>query len=160
MNNEFYLEDAIDVIEEVLASGGEFRMNPKGVSMLPLIVQGRDSVVLYRDENRKLKQNDMVFYRRDSGQFVLHRIMKAEDNGTYIMCGDNQISLEGGIRKDQIIAYVKQLYRKNKPVNFNGIRYRAYLAIWCCMPIRRLFWLPKRCIWKIRRIFSKKLKNS
>lgn len=155
MNNEFYLEDAIEVIEEVLASGGEFRMNPKGVSMLPLIVQGRDSVVLRRDDTRKLKKNDMVFYRRDNGQFVLHRIMKVEADGTYTMCGDNQLYLEKGIRDEQIISYVEGLYRKGKRVNYNGFKYRVYLLIWCCMPVRKLIWLPKRCVSKLKRIFSK-----
>ena len=160
MNNEFYLEDAIDVIEEVLASGGVFKMNPKGISMLPLIVQGRDSVVLRRDENRAYKRNDILFYRRDNGQFVLHRLMKIEDDGTYTMCGDNQIYLEKGIRRDQIIAHVEELYRKGKHVNYRGLRYRAYLLIWCCMPIRKFTRLPKRFISKIKRIFSKKRKNS
>ena len=156
MNNEFFLEDAIDVIEEILQSGGEFRMNPKGVSMLPLIAQGRDSVVLFRDEERELKRHDMVFYRRASGQFVLHRIMKVEDDGTYTMCGDNQIYLEPGIRKEQIIAHVKALWRKNKLVNYDGVWYKLYLSIWCCMPIRKLIWFPKRCVSKLKRIFSKK----
>ena len=159
MSNEFYLEDAIDVIEEVLASCGVFRMNPKGISMLPLIVQGRDSVVLRRDENRAYKRNDMLFYRRDNGQFVLHRLMKIEDDGTYTMCGDNQVCLESGIRKDQIIAHVEELYRKGKRVNYNGLRYRSYLLVWCCMPIRKFTRLPKRCISKIKRIFSKKRKS-
>ena len=54
MNHEFYLTDAIEVIEEVLSSGGEFRMFPKGTSMLPLLVQGRDSVVLFRRENGEI----------------------------------------------------------------------------------------------------------
>ena len=156
MNNEFYLEDAIDVIEEVLASGGVFKMNPKGSSMLPLIVQGRDSVVLRRDDNRAPQKNDMLFYRRDNGQFVLHRLMKIEDDGTYTMCGDNQIYLEKGIRKDQIIAYVEQLYRKDKLVNYNGIGYRAYLFIWGSISVRKLSRLPQRCVLKLRRIFSKK----
>ena len=37
-NGEFYLADAIEVIDEILAGGGEFRIYPKGTSMLPLII--------------------------------------------------------------------------------------------------------------------------
>ena len=63
-NKEFHLTDAIDVIEEVLASGGEFNMFPKGTSMLPLIVQDRDSIVLKRDFINTAKKYDIAFYRR------------------------------------------------------------------------------------------------
>ena len=45
-NTEYCLSDAIEIIEEVLDSGGEFLLSPKGTSMLPLIVQGEDQVVL------------------------------------------------------------------------------------------------------------------
>ena len=76
-NGEFYLADAIDVIETVMESGGEFRMYPRGTSMLPLIVQNRDSVVLKRNFEDAAKKHDIAFYRRDNGQFVLHRVMKS-----------------------------------------------------------------------------------
>ena len=72
-NGEFFLADAIEVIEEILNAGGEFRMYPKGTSMLPLIVQGRDSVVLKKrieSPQSPLKKNDIAFYRRSNGQFV------------------------------------------------------------------------------------------
>ena len=71
-NEEYYLADAIDVIDEVLASGGEFCIYPMGTSMLPLIVLTRDSVVLKRSEGVPAKKHDIAFYRRDDGHFVLH----------------------------------------------------------------------------------------
>jgi len=157
-SNEIYLVDAIDVIEEVLASGGEFKMYPKGISMLPLIKQGVDSVVLVR-ENAALKKHDIAFYKRDNGQFVLHRVMSCEADGTYTMCGDNQTFLEGGIRADQIIGKVARLYKKEKLLRFDGIRYKAYLAIWCSMRIRLFLRLPKRALAKLKRICTKKGKN-
>ena len=48
------------------------------------------------------------------------------DDGTYTMCGDNQTELEKGIEKDQIIAYVAGLYRKDKLVDINSGAYKAY----------------------------------
>ena len=157
-SNEIYLNDAIDVIEEVLASGGEFKMYPKGISMLPLIKQGVDSVVLVRDK-APLKKHDIAFYKRDNGQFVLHRVMSCESDGTYTMCGDNQTFLEPGIRADQIIAKVAKLYKKEKLLRFDGIRYKTYLAIWCSMRIRLFLRLPKRALAKIKRICTKKEKT-
>ncbi len=158
-NGEFYLADAIEVIEEVLASGGEFRMYPKGTSMLPLIVQTRDSVVLKRNFEDGAKKHDIAFYRRRNGQFVLHRVMDICEDGTYTMCGDNQTELEKGIEKEQIIAYVAGLYRKDRYVEISGRAYRTYVFLWCKMPVRKMCFLFRRIKWKLagiyRRIFPK-----
>ena len=158
-SNEIYLDEAIDVIEEVLTSGGEFKMYPRGISMLPLIKQGVDAVVLAKSTEASLQKHDIAFYKRDNGQFVLHRVMSLENDGTYTMCGDNQLSLERGIREDQIIAKVTKLYKKEKLLRFDGIRYKFYLATWCSMRIRRFLRLPKRAVDKIKRIFSKRKKS-
>ena len=159
-NGEFYLADAIEAIDEVLASGGEFRLYPKGTSMLPLIVQTRDSVVLKRNVEQPAKKHDIAFYRRRNGQFVLHRVMKICEDGTYTMCGDNQTALEKGIEKDQIIAYVSGLYRKDKAVKMDGAAYSAYVFFWTKMPLRWFLFLFRRAKNKISRIlrviFSKR----
>lgn len=162
MNNEgFYLADAIDAIEEVLASGGEFRMLPRGTSMLPLIVQERDSVVLKRNFEVGAKKHDVAFYRRRDGHFVLHRVMKICADGTYVMCGDNQTALEKGIERGQIIAYMSGLYRKDKAVKMNGAVYRLYVFVWTKMPVRRFAFFCRRqkgrCARIFRRIFPKRL---
>lgn len=152
-NGEFYLADAIDVIEEVLASGGDFRLCPKGTSMLPLIVQGRDSVVLARStEKLPARKHDIAFYRRDNGQFVLHRVMKINKDGTYTMCGDNQCVLEKGVRKESIIAYVSRLYRGEREIRVReSFGYSVYVFLWTKMPLRKAERFIKRCFAFLRR---------
>ncbi len=152
-NGEFFLADAIEVIEEVLASGGEFRMYPKGTSMLPLIVQKKDSVVLKRNFDVPAKRHDIAFYRRDNGQFVLHRVMKICDDGTYAMCGDNQLALEKGIRAEQIIAYVDTVYSDKDKVKTKGLKYSFYLFLWTKMPVRRVCFFLRRVRNRAARIF-------
>ena len=152
-NGEFFLADAIEVIEEVLASGGEFRMYPKGTSMLPLIVQKKDSVVLKRNFDVPAKRHDIAFYRRDNGQFVLHRVMKICDDGTYTMCGDNQLALEKGIRAEQIIAYVDTVYSDKDKVKTKGLKYSFYLFWWTKMPARRVCFFLRRVRNRAARIF-------
>ena len=156
MNNGSYtLADSIDVIEEVLSSGGEFKMFPSGKSMLPLIVEGDDSVVLVKNSG-KLKRNDIAFYRRNNGQFVLHRVAKVLKDGTYIMCGDNQTVLERGISDAQIIGVLAELYKKDKKFNDRSLSHKLYRAIWCCIPIRKLLRFPRRCINKLVKTIKKK----
>lgn len=151
-SEEIYLADAIEAIEEVLASGGEFRLFPRGTSMLPLIVQSRDSVVIRRDTEIPARKHDIAFYRRNDGHFVLHRVMDIRE-GEYIMCGDNQTLLEAGIKKEQIIAYVSEIYRKKKIIKKTNRAYRAYVFLWTLMPLRRVVLFVRRILGKIRRFF-------
>ncbi len=153
-NREVYLADAIPVIEEVLQGGGEFRLYPKGTSMLPLLRQGIDSVVLSRRQDggaRLLKKHDIAFYRRTNGQFVLHRVMKICRDGSFIMCGDNQTELEKGILPDQIIGYVCRVYKGEKVLSLDSVKYKTYVIFWTCMPYRRCIRFFKRGIGFIKR---------
>lgn len=100
------MADFYPVIEESIKDGGQFVLYPRGTSMNPTIYEGKDCVVLV--EIDVPEQYDIVLYRRLSGQYVLHRIMKIK-NGYYTMCGDNQYILEKGIKREQILAVVKEV---------------------------------------------------
>lgn len=123
---EVYLKDLLPIIEEKLHLGGEVTINPGGISMEPLIKAGRDSVTLTLPS--ELKKYDVVLYRRKNGQFVLHRILGVED-GNLIMCGDNQVVLEYGIKEADIIAKMSAVIRKNKKISVNSHLYKAYSVL-------------------------------
>ena len=156
-NGTMYLSDMIELIREVLDSDGEFRLYPKGVSMLPLIRQQKDSVILKKrvdSPDAPVKKHEIAFYVRENGEFVLHRVMQIEKDGTYTMCGDNQAYWEKGIRPSQIIGYVSRIYKKEKCLATDSLRYRIYLCIWMCMPIRKGIFLPRRALSFIKRRVS------
>ena len=155
-NGEYYLSDAIEVIEEILAGGGEFRMYPRGKSMLPLIVEGKDSVALKRNFENSANKFDIAFYKRDDGHYVLHRVMKIKNDGTYIMCGDNQTEFEVGIRKDQIIGYVCDVYKGEKKISVRSFWYRIYVFIWSCIFLRKLHKRGGRYLTAFKKRFLKK----
>ena len=69
------LDDLMPVIRERLEAGETVEFMPRGVSMLPLLRQGRDAVVLSPLPER-LRKYDVVLYRRRNGQYVLHRIVE------------------------------------------------------------------------------------
>ncbi len=159
-NGEVYLSDAIEIIEEVLESGGEFLLSPKGTSMLPLIVQGKDCVVLKKYVESSPQKYDIVFYRRANGTFVLHRIVKKRKDGSLVMCGDNQLILEYGISNEQIIAYVTSIHKGERIFSVSSLRYRIYTRVWCFFPYRRFIIFFKRVYGAIKRkIFHKKSKK-
>lgn len=118
-------------MKEVIESGGEFTFGPQGISMLPLIRQGRDQVVLVKADG--VKKGDAVFYQRDDGQFVLHRIVKVKKNG-YVMCGDNQFELEYGITDKHILAKMKAVIRDGATIDESNKKYRKYIKR---LPFRR-----------------------
>ncbi len=150
MPSQFKLSDYDETIRMVLESGGEFRMFPRGISMLPLIVQQRDSVVLIKPKG-DLKKNDIAFYLRDDGHYVLHRVMKAE-NGKYSMCGDNQHWLEEGIENRHIIGVVSRINRKDKVITDDTLSYRIYLFVWQSFILRRVFFKFRGLFRKLRRL--------
>ncbi|CVI70664.1 hypothetical protein NDGK_01951 [Clostridiales bacterium CHKCI001] len=133
----YQLKEFEAVIQEVLDSGGEFQLYPRGSSMLPLIREGRDWVMLVQ-KGKTLHPNDIVLYHRKDGSFVLHRIVKVRSDG-YVLCGDNQVQLETGIQDHQIIALVKGIGRKGRQVSNQSLWLRLYEWIWCCLPFRKLY---------------------
>ncbi len=146
---EFSLSEYEETIRTVLDSGGEFRIYPKGTSMLPLIRAGQDSVCLSKPEGN-LKRNDIAFYLRDNGEYILHRVVKAE-KGSYIMCGDNQIAQESGIENRHIIGYVTRVFRGEKEITPKNAGYRLYLLLWRSFFIRRVFFKLRHILGKDRK---------
>ena len=131
------MEDLIPLITERLEAGQEVRFSPRGVSMLPMLRQGIDSVVL-SPVPAKLKKYDLPLYRRSSGQFVLHRIVRVGE--TYTCVGDNQFDLEQGLRHDQMIALVTAFTRGDKLIPVTNSGYRLYCVFWHhSRPLRRLW---------------------
>lgn len=133
----YQLREFESVIQEVLDSGGEFQLYPRGSSMLPLIQEGRDWVRLIQ-KGKTLHRNDIILYHRSDGSFVLHRIIKIRSDG-YVLCGDNQVQLERGVQEDQVIALVKEIGRKGRPISNHSFRLRLYERIWGCLPFRKLY---------------------
>lgn len=115
------LNDIWDIMNEKLCDGGEVKFSPKGISMLPLIKEGRDSVVLKKRPS-KPKKYDVVLYKRANGDFVLHRII-AVRNGVCTMCGDNQISREKNVPLSSVYAIMTGLYHGDEYVSVNDRSY-------------------------------------
>ena len=128
IERELRLEQLLPLIQEQLNAGKSVRFSPRGISMLPMLRQGMDSVVLSPLPS-KLKKYDLPLYRRENGQFVLHRIVKAGE--TYTCVGDNQFALEKGVEHSQIIGVCTAVQRKGKPnKSINSPLWRVYAVIW------------------------------
>ena len=136
MSDPIFISEYDSLIREVLSSGGEFRLYPPGTSMLPLLRQGIDSVSLRRLDGAPQK-NDILFYQRKDGSYILHRVKEVAADGL-IMWGDNHTMLEYGVTEDMIIGYAARVFRGEDEINCNGFWYRWYLRLWQFIPIRRI----------------------
>ena len=123
-NKQIPLLELWPIMKEQIDSGKTVVFSPKGTSMLPLIRQNIDRIVLTKAP-KSLKKYDLPLYLRENGQFVLHRVVGTDKNG-YIMCGDNQFEREYGIQNGQILAIACGIYRGDEYISFDEKRYVNY----------------------------------
>ena len=110
--------------EEQLALHGKIVYTNVGDSMMPLIKQGRDALIIERPTEAPRKY-DVPLYKRPSGQYVLHRIIGKGRDG-YRICGDNRISVERGVTEDQIIGILTGIIRDGKEISLSTAGYKLY----------------------------------
>lgn len=131
--------------EEELDKKGILVYTNKGNSMYPLIRQGKD-VLIIKKCNTRLKKMDVPLYKRESGQYVLHRIVKVNSND-YVIRGDNTYSNETGIRDDQILGVLSGVIRDGKEISVNSLSYKIYSYFWYyTYYLRKIIIKIKRCI--------------
>lgn len=128
---EVLMEPLLDLVRE----GKEVPLLISGNSMSPFLVHGRDTVYLKKISERPQK-GDIILYRRNSGEYILHRVFKAEDN-SFSFVGDAQNYIERGIREDQLLAVVKTVRRKGKLISSGSLCWEFFEKMWINMvPLR------------------------
>lgn len=116
--------------EEELKEKGVLVYTNVGTSMRPLIRQGKDVMIIKRFDNCcKLKKMDVPLYKRENGQYVLHRIIKVTKDG-YVIRGDNTYSNEYGVTDHQIIGVLTGVIRNGKEISVNSFGYKVYSYFW------------------------------
>ena len=115
--------------EEELRKNGKIIHTNVGVSMMPLLRQNRDVMIIERVEGR-LKKYDAPLYKRKNGQYVLHRVLKVREHD-YVICGDNCVQKEYGITDDQILGVLTGVIRDGKTISVNDFWYKVYYHLWC-----------------------------
>ena len=115
--------------EEELERTGKLIYTNLGDSMMPLIREKRDLLIIRKPEG-PLKKYDVPLYHRESGAYVLHRILKVRKED-YVICGDNRYRREYGISDRHIIGVLEAIVRDGKTIPVTDKKYRAYVHLWC-----------------------------
>lgn len=137
----------VAALKEMVEQGMEVSMTIFGTSMEPFLIDKRDKIYFRKPEG-KIKKGDMVFYRRASGAYVMHRVMKVKKH-QYYLAGDHQTFLEGPIESALIFAKVVAVERAGVWLTENDRLWKFYAGWW-----RRLFWIRKVGN-KLKRIIGK-----
>ena len=136
--------------ESYLAEHDTLTYRMTGVSMLPLLREGRDLFTVRRKEaGEKCRPGDVVLYRRPPNHYVLHRVMKVR-NDDYVILGDHCIAREYGIRDEDILGIMTGYIRKGTAHSTGELPYRLYSFLMLHAGGLRIF--LKRCRGKIRRM--------
>ena len=131
--------------ETVLKEQGVLIYTNKGVSMMPLLRQDKDIMVI-KSQNSGFQKNDAVLFKRPNGQYILHRITKLNKDGSYQIIGDNcpKNSAET-VRDEQILGILTEVRRDGKTIKVTDKNYLRYVR---SVPFRRAISAVKTAYFK------------
>lgn len=112
--------------DEMFGGESQVVIATTGVSMLPLLRSGRDTVVL-SPAQESLSPGDVALYERADGMLVLHRVIYSKGD-VYAFLGDAHLygALETDVRRAQIIGIMTGYFRGEKLRSLSSAGYRAY----------------------------------
>ena len=134
--------------EEEIKRTGKLIYTNIGDSMMPLIREKRDLLIIEKVNGRY----DIPLYKRDTGQYVLHRILKVRKND-YVICGDNRWHKEYGITDQHIIGILTGIVRDGRRISTKDKKYLLYVHIWCD------FFYIRASILRIKSFLRRRLKK-
>ena len=147
------METLVPLLQLQMENGGRANLTVTGYSMMPMLRNRKDTVELAKAEGVQ-KKGDIILYKRDSGAYVLHRIISVK-NGGYICCGDNQYEREP-VSVDQVLAVVTGFARKGRSYTVKDCAYRLYAALWVGLfPLRKSYIAVRRRLGRWRRNWKK-----
>lgn len=141
------------VVQDILEDGGKAVIIVTGGSMMPFLRENVDRVELSKAEYSQISRGDIVLILRDNGAYVLHRVIK-KDESSFFMVGDNQQSIEGPLRPDQIIATATAVYRRDKRIDCRNFLLKSLVNIWLALlpyrlNIKKVFCFPYKVMRKV-----------
>lgn len=154
MSKEIHLNrksfrEYIDSAEE----GMSYAVAVRGRSMFPCLLDGVSVVYLRKPKAGEYspKKGDIVFFRRKSGAYVLHRIYKVKKDATLVINGDAQNWFEE-TEVSAVCGVVERFLRKKHTISVNNPAYKIAVSLWqLILPLRP-------AIFKTAKIFKNRRK--
>ena len=133
-------------IEQILEKNGKYLAPTVGVSMRPMLKEGRDTVVILPKIGR-LQPLDVALYRCGE-KYLLHRVLRQIEGG-YIIRGDNCYEDEK-VPEEAVFGVLTEFFRKDEHILCSNEKYLRYVKRRLkSYKFRRFFYKIKRFIKKI-----------
>lgn len=110
-------------IEEVLLETGKYIGPTVGVSMLPMLKNRRDTIVV-KAKTERLQPLDVALYKRGDA-YILHRVLSVTESG-YIIRGDN-CYYDEIVPEEAVIGVLTEFFRKKKHYFCTDKKYLRYV---------------------------------
>ena len=124
------------LIVQSLDSGKDIKLTVTVYSMYPLLRDDTDNVIIEKSDS--FRKYDVVLYKRQNGQYVLHRIL-CERNGSFVIAGDNETVKEYPVEHTDCIGKVKLFERCRHIFTLHTPWYMLYSRVWVWFfPFRRI----------------------
>ena len=121
-----------------------------GVSMMPLLRQGKDTVLISKGLPKK---GEVALYEGENGKTcVLHRVIGVKGE-IYVFRGDNCVAREY-VAKDKILGILERIWRNGKEIEVKkSFWYKSYSLFWKLTTFIRIPY--KKLKFKVKKIFKK-----
>lgn len=140
------MDTLMPLFQEQWRTGASVRFSPRGISMLPMLRQGKDSVVLSPLPD-SLSRYDLPLYQLENGRYILHRIVAVHEDH-YTCMGDNLLAKET-VYPGQMLAVVTAYYREGRRVEMASREHRFYCRM--LLPCWRLYRRTRSSLGRIKR---------
>lgn len=120
-------KELLPIMRETLESSLPFILGVTGNSMRPTLRNSGDKVELLSKKKRAIKKGEIVFFERENGTCVMHRVLK--------VCGDI-LTVNGDaqpwtetLNVSQVVGVANRFCRKGKWVSCDGFLYKLYSGL-------------------------------
>ena len=113
-------------IEAIVSQGGSFTLTVTGGSMVPTLRHLKSTVVLVKPDD--LRPGDIVFFRRKTGAYILHRILRVR--GTELTVNGDAQSWTETVDISQVIAKAASYTTCGRTYTCGTPSQQAYHHLW------------------------------
>ncbi len=139
----------LPVLIDIIKSGKDVSVTVTGSSMAPFLAHLRDSIIV-SPPLRQFHRGDMVFFQRQDGSYVMHRIHHLKEGKLYLV-GDNQTEIEGPIDPEQVFGIVRKVIRNGKLLQKGDFWWDFFEKAWIrIVPLRPAAVKAVSIVYKLR----------
>ncbi len=139
----------LPVLIDIIKSGKDVSVTVTGSSMAPFLAHLRDSIIV-SPPPRQFHRGDMVFFQRQDGSYVMHRIHHLKEGKLYLV-GDNQTEIEGPIDPEQVFGIVRKVIRNGKLLQKGDFWWDFFEKAWIrIVPLRPAAVKAVSIVYKLR----------